>query len=159
MIDGEPIHPANDDIEAPPDTIQPEVENALRCLRSYQQACDIPLLPEEEERILLEWIVKGGRLPDHLNLDENWRKGRVPRIVMSQAAQSDYNWAQIHLLLAIEAARGESPPLHEIEGIAEAFAMAALDRIRLNPEDPSFVVVEVVKDVLLLLDRDPKIRN
>lgn len=49
---------------------QQELDNALKCLRAYQAACKIPLLPEEEERALLEWIVKGGRLPEHLNLDE-----------------------------------------------------------------------------------------
>lgn len=63
------------------------------------------------------------------------------------------------MLLAIERVRGQSPPLQDIEGIAETFAMTALDRIRVNPNNPELVMVEVINDVLLLLDRDPEIRN
>lgn len=77
---------------------------------------------------------------------------------MSQAALRDYNGAQISLLLAIT--RGESPPIQEIEGVAETFAMMALDRIRVNPDRPELVTVEVVDRVLLLLSlKQESIKN
>jgi len=152
------IKPANDDVEVPIPADQQEINKALRCLRDYQEICNIPPLSEKENRALLDWVLKGGRLPEHLNLDAEWRQTNSGP-AMSDNALKNYVEAQLHLLLAKTAIEGKNPPLEDVIGIAETFAMIALERIRLNPDNPELVIVEVINHVLLLLDRDPQIQN
>jgi|GEM_PF-2699599 len=153
--DSDGCKPADDDkddasVEIPLDT-PGTIDDALASLREYQRICGIPQLPEKEERAILEWIVNGGHLPENLKLDERWSNPRESEALLL------YNTAQIYLLIAMAKVRGRSPKLSDVQKIGDAFALAAVDQIRMG--SPDQVIVHVIDRVTLLIDVDPPLKH
>lgn len=58
------------DTDTAQENIRALEREAIGYLNMHRQASGMPALSESEERAILHWIVEGGRVPDHLQLDK-----------------------------------------------------------------------------------------
>jgi len=86
---------------------QDPLEVAFMYLRQYQAECGIPLLSDEEEHAILEWIVNGGHLSGHPVPNAPWMTAEF--LEHHKDATLPYNMAQAYLLLKVQKMTGIVP--------------------------------------------------